>query len=173
MPRDAARNALTVPAATRRKSVSASAAAYVTRMPPLPGNAARAVLAALLSMAFGAGPGHACGCAPVSEQDMIAGASLAVRAEAIADAPFTIPAAETVAAEQIWVTVFRVHEVLAGTPKSARIAVLHTVEPPSCGVRFAAGARYLLAFGTDDTAAPLRVGLCGIAPSDVGKLHVK
>ncbi len=142
------------------------------RMPPILRTAAGAVLAALLLVASGGSASHACSCAPVNEEDMVVGAGLAVLAEAIVDAPFTIPAS-AVAAEPSWVTIFQVGKVLAGNPRSARIAVLHTVRPSPCGIRFAVGERYLLTFRPDVVAGPLSVNLCGIAPSDIGKLHVR
>lgn len=104
---------------------------------------------------------------------MVANASLAVLAEAVSDAPFTMPASAMATAERPWVTIFWIRKVLAGNLRSARVAVLHTVEPSSCGLKFAVGELYLLAFASAAPEVPLRVNLCGIAPSDIGKLNVK
>ena len=97
---------------------------------------------------------------------MVSRADIAVKATVITDALFeawtsTVPPHRS---SQQAVTVFRVEQVLKGPLPQDRIAVLHNVYPPTCGLRFALNLRYLLTFvrPPDDRPRPLVAGLCSV-----------
>ena len=106
----------------------------------------------------------ACSCVVMSEKEMVRRADIAVEATMISDALFDIWTgdARPHRSSQQGVTVFRVDQVLKGSLPDDRIAVLHNIYPPTCGLRFAPDVRYLLTFvrKRDGTPRPLVAGLC-------------
>lgn len=102
----------------------------------------------------------------MSEKEMVRRADMAVEATVITDARFefwTDDVRPNRSSRQA-VTVFRVEQVLKGPQPENRIAVLHNIYPPMCGLRFAPDMRYLLTFmrGRDGDPRPLVAGLCSV-----------
>ena len=116
----------------------------------------------------------ACSCIAETQDEMVRRSDLAVVAEAIAEAPFNAWVSRTkrtLFSPQEVVTLFDVRKVLAGRLENKRIAVVHYVESSTCGLRFAAGKRYLLAFAARKAGglAVLRTGLCNAKRHGVGR----
>ena len=116
----------------------------------------------------------ACSCIAETQDEMIQRSDLAVVAEAIAEAPFNAWVSRTrrtmYSPEEV-VTLFDVRKVVAGRLENKRIAVVHYVASPTCGLRFTAGERYLLAFTArkEGGLVVLRTGLCNAKHHGVGK----
>ena len=107
-----------------------------------------------------------CSCIVLSEKEMVRRADIAIKATVITDALFDIWTADVRPhrSSQQAVTVFRVDQILKGPLPENRIAVLHNIYPPTCGLRFAPDVRYLLTFvrTRDDKPRPLVAGLCTV-----------
>ena len=102
----------------------------------------------------------------LSEKEMVRRADTAVKATVITDALFDTWTRDVLPhrSSQQAVTVFRVDQVLRGSLPENRIAVLHNIYPPTCGLRFAPDVRYLLTFvrKRDGKPRPLVTGLCEV-----------
>jgi len=97
---------------------------------------------------------------------MVGRADIAAEATVIADALFDIGIGHERPhrSSQRGVTIFRVEEVLKGSLPDTRIAVLHRLHPPTCGLRFAPDTRYLLTFVREGNGMPrpLVAGACAV-----------
>ena len=116
----------------------------------------------------------ACSCIAETADEMVRRSDLAVVAEAIAEAPFKAWVSRTrrtLFSPEEAVTLFEVRRVVAGRLENKRIAVVHYVASPTCGLRFAEGERYLLAFTArkEGGLTVLRTGLCNAKHHGVGK----